>query len=260
MNHPSRGICMYLCALQHNTVSAYWVQSQSEENEPCQCSVRGHNAVTEGLRLRPLSRLEVSAAGAMQIRCQLVRRGKQTCRAMLGHSAPSLGGSTFSEGNFAEPVLFQLERWDFTLHQPHDREAPRLHVRTRAFVCGCVGKDGGKMKKKSSGGIRHLICQTSWGQNAYLSTWRHEQNSFTVTLVATTGREFPFQDNAHKHSHTCSRSRQVQTIHLLFRWDNTETTLGKVTLFDWVRLDICGSTCNLQKCSSFLMRFISAYF
>lgn len=184
MNHPSQGICMYLCAVQHNTVSPYWVQSQSEENEPCQCSVRGHNAVTKGLRLRPTGG-KCRGGHADTLSVGVPR--EQTCRTMLGHSTPSLGGSTCSKGNFVEPVLFQLERWDFTLHQSHDRDAPSLWrcAWLRVWVCG---KRQRKVKEKEQQGHKTPHLPDTSGKNACLSTWRHEQNSFTVTLAATTGR------------------------------------------------------------------------
>lgn len=95
---------------------------------------------------------------AMQMQCRLVCG--ETCRAMHHHSILCLKGSTWRKGNFVEPVPIQLERWDFTLHQPHDSQMFSLCV----SLCGCVGKTRGEEREQSEKASDKLRCQTSRGK------------------------------------------------------------------------------------------------
>lgn len=112
--------------------------------------------------------------------------GDQTCRAMLRHSILCLEGFTCRKGNFVEPVPFQLERWDFTLRQTHDREMLGVRVCVWARVWGRQRK----VEKKSREGIRQRFCQATWGKMHAWILLRQEPNTFTVILAATMEGEF----------------------------------------------------------------------
>lgn len=144
-----RHLC--LCELPYDTTSMYWVQSRSEgKTNPVRALL---GVIMQSLR--PLRRLKVSAAGP----CRYGRTRRETRRAVpcSRHSILCLKGSTWRKGNFVEPVLFQLERWDFTLRQTLDREM-------RGVLGEAVWERQRSVERRSREGIRGSSCQTTWGK------------------------------------------------------------------------------------------------